>query len=207
MTNRKRLTTLTLCTLTCLFCAASFAASAGASPAWFLNGVELEGKETTLNHAGESSLTVPGLTTTCEPFVFLATISNLAGTGQASVGNVPLSNCDTNSPQCEVSTIGAETPWSGHLTTISGDDYLILEGVKLNVLYTGEECVLNEILVKYAGTAGGLIDNETESVSFDEASFAATKTGLKALSAKAEWEGVFTMIATGAHVGQSLTVF
>lgn len=206
--NRKRLTSLVLCTLACLAAlAASFATGAEASPAWVFNGVELTGSETTLNHAGESSLTVPGLTMTCEPFVFTATISNSAGVGKASIASVPLSNCDTNAPVCEIETIKAETlPWSGHLTIVGGHRYLIIENLNLDVLYSGEECVLGGILAKYTGTAGGLIDNETESVTFDADSFTATKTELKALGAKAEWNGVFTMIGTGAHVGQSLTV-
>jgi len=207
--NRKRLTVLALCTFVCTAAwTASFATGAQASPAWFFNGVELESKETTLNHAGEGSLSAFGLTTTCEPFVFLATISNSAGSGKASVTSVPLSNCYTSSPQCEVGAIGAETlPWSAHLTTISGTDYLVVEGVKLAITYAGEECVLGEVLVKYTGTAGGRIDNETESVTFDAASFTATKTALKALGAAATWNGNFTMIATGVHVGQALEVF
>jgi hypothetical protein len=56
------------------------------------------------------------------------------------------------------------------------------------------------------GTAGGLIDNTTESVTFNSSSFAATKTELKALGSKIEWNGVFTMIATGALIGQSISI-
>ena len=64
MSNRKRSATLALCAVACLsIWATSFAAGAAASPAWFFNGAELTSKETTLNHAGISSLTVPGLTT------------------------------------------------------------------------------------------------------------------------------------------------
>ena len=210
MSNRKRLTTLALCAVACFsIWATSFAAGAAASPAWFFNGVELTGEETTLNHAGASSLTVPGLTTTCEPFVFAMTIFNAAGTGigKGTITEVPLSNCFTNSPVCAVKTIGAEKlPWNAHLTTVGGKNYLIIESVKIAVLYSGPECILDETLVTFTGTAGGIVNNETESVTFSAASFLATKTALKALGTAAEWTGVFTMIATGSHIGQSLEV-
>jgi hypothetical protein len=206
--NRKRLTTLALCTVACLLWTASFATGAEASPAWFFNGAPLEGSETTLNHAGESSLAIPGLATTCEPFVFQATISNTAGTGKASITKVPLSNCFTSVEQCTVGTIKAEKlPWSSHLATIGGNDYLIVEGVRIDVVYEGAECVLGETLVTFTGSAGGLIDNATESVTFSASSFLVTKTAMKALGSAVEWTGTFTMIATGLHVGQSLEVF
>ena len=209
MSNRKRSATLALCAVACLsIWATSFAAGAAASPAWFFNGAELTSKETTLNHAGISSLTVPGLTTTCEPFVFSMTISNSAGIGKGTITEVPLSNCFTNAADCAVETITAEKlPWSAHLATVSGKNYLIVEGLKISVLYSGPECVLDETLVTFTGSAGGIVNNETESVTFSAASFLATKTALKALGTAAEWTGVFTMIATGSRIGQSLEVF
>jgi hypothetical protein len=210
MTNdRKRLRTLALCTVVCLAAwSASFAAGAEASPVWLFNGVPLEGEETTLNHAAKSSLAFAGLTTTCKPFTFLMKIWNSAGTGKESVTDVPISNCFTDSPVCGVETIGAEKlPWSAHLTTVSSNPYLIIEGVKLNVVYTGDECPLNETLVTVTGTAGGHIENETESVTFSAATFSATKTELKALGSKVEWTGTFTMIAIGSRIGQSVEVF
>lgn len=208
--HRKRFMTLVTCTLACLFWAASFAGGAEAGPAWFFNGVELEGNETTVDHSLEGSLSIPGLATTCEPFVFLMTISNSAGTGQGSITKMPLNNCDTNSEACEIETIEAEgLPWNAHLATVGADQYLIVEGVKISVLvlYEGELCVLGGFSILYTGSAGGLIDNETESVTFDAASFTATKTALKAAGSSAQWTGSFTMIATGAHLGDSLTVF
>ncbi len=206
--NRKRLTILGLCAVACMLLAAAFAAGAQAGPTWHFNGVALEGEETTLNHAGKSSLAFPGLTTTCKPFTFLMMLSNSGGTSKDRVTGMPLSNCFTNSPQCGVATIEAQKlPWNAHLTTIAGGNYLILEGVKLAIEYSGEECVLGETLVTFTGSAGGLVANETESVTFNATTFSTTKTELKALGSKVEWTGAFTMIATGSRIGQSVEVF
>ncbi len=184
----------------------AFAANASAL-AWKFNGNLLVGSETVLNRAGESSFTIPGLTTTCKPFVYIVSASNSGGIGSASVTEAPLSNCFTSSEACSVEVIGAETlPWAGKLTTVGLNNYLVIQGVKVGIRYSGEECVLGGILVVIKGTAGGLINNATESITFNSSSFTATKTELKALSTKIEWNGVFTMLATGAHIGQSISI-
>lgn len=207
MMRNRRMKPLGLATIAGLLCAATFAAGAEASPVWKFNGAELGGSETTLSHANTSSLTVPGVTTTCKPFVYAMTISNSAGTGKGSVTEVPLSNCSTSSKACTVSEITAENlPWPTKLTTVSSSDYLVIEGFKVGILYAGEECVLNEVLVVVSGSAGGLFENATESVTFSSASFTATGTALKALGQPVKWTGTFTMLATGGHIGESLTV-
>ncbi|HEU4945479.1 MAG TPA: hypothetical protein VFT10_10000 [Solirubrobacterales bacterium] len=199
--------TFALSAIAALLCTAALAASAAASPVWKFNGAELVGSETTLSHATESSLTIPGLTTTCEPFVYGMTISNSSGTGKGSITEVPLSNCFTSSKFCTVKTISAEKlPWAAGLSTISSSHYLTIEGVRLSILYGGALCALNETVAVITGSAGGLIDNATESVTFNAASFAATKTALKAFGQTVEWTGTFTMLGTGAHIGESLTV-
>ncbi len=206
-TIRKSTRILVLGTIAGLLYTATFAASAEASPVWKLNGTELGGSETTLSHATESSLTIPGLTTTCKPFVYAMTISNAAGTGKGSVTEVPLSNCSTGSKTCTVSKITAEKlPWTAKLTTVGGSNYLVIEGIRLGILYAGEECVLDGVLVVVSGSAGGLFDSATESVTFSSASFSATGTALKALGQSIKWTGTFLMLATGAHIGESLTV-
>jgi hypothetical protein len=184
----------------------AFAANASAL-VWKFNGSPLVGSETVLSRAGESGFTIPGLTTSCKPFVYVATVSNPGGVGTASVTEVPLSNCFTASKSCTVDAIEAEAlPWTGKLMTVGVSNYLVLQGVKVSILYGGEECALGGIVAIVKGTAGGLIDNATESVTFNSSTFAATKTELKALGAKVEWNGVFTMIATGAHIGESISV-
>lgn len=186
---------------------AMFATTASAAPAWKFEAKSLEGTEVILGGALESSMTIPGLTTKCENFLYKLTIENASGTGKGSVTEVPLYNCTTNSKYCTVDKIGAESlPWASKLTTVSTSNYVIIEGVKVGILYGGEACVLGETLVTVTGSAGGLIDNTKETATFNSTTLSATKTELKALSQKIEWNGVFPTEAFQWHREQALTV-
>jgi hypothetical protein len=186
---------------------AVFASSAGAAPAWKFEGKSLEGTEVILGGAVESSMTIPGLTTKCENFLYKLTIENSGGTGKGSLTEVPLYNCTTNSKACTVGTIGAEAlPWTSKLTTVSTTNYIVIEGVKVAIYYEGEECVLGETLVTVTGSAGGSIDNAKETATFNATTLSATKTELKALSQKIEWNGVFPTEAFQWHREQALSV-
>lgn len=193
--------------LAALVISAVFASSAGASPVWKFNGSELTGSETIVGGALESSMTIPGLTTKCENFLYKLTIKNEAGLGKGEVTELPLYNCTTDSSACTVSTIGAEKlPWPSKLSTVSSSNYIVIEGVKVGILYSGAECALGETLVTVKGTAGGLVDNAAETATFSASSFSATKTELKALSTAIEWNGVFPTEAFEWHREQALTV-
>jgi hypothetical protein len=186
---------------------AVFASSAGATPAWKFESKSLEGTEVVLGGALESSMTVPGLTTKCENFLYKLTIENSGGTGKGSLTEVPLYNCTTNSKACTVEMIGAEKlPWPSHLATFSSTNYIVIEGVKVGILYGGEECVLNETLVTVTGSAGGSIDNTKETATFNSTTLSASKTELKALSQKIEWNGVFPTEGFQWHREQALSV-
>lgn len=186
---------------------ALFAASASASPAWKFESKSLEGTETILGGAYESSMTIPGLTTKCENFLYKLTIKNEAGTGKGEVTEVPLYNCSTNSDACTVKTIGAEKlPWPSKLSTVSTTSYIIIEGVKVAILYAGEECVLGGTLVTVTGSAGGSINNTTETATFNSGTLTATGTSLKALGQKIEWNGLFPTEAFQWHREQALSV-
>jgi hypothetical protein len=186
---------------------AMFATSASAAPAWKFEGKSLEGTEVILGAAIDSSLTIPGLTTKCENFLYKLTIKNESGTGKGEVTELPLYNCTTDSPVCAVSKIGAEKlPWPSKLTTVSSSPYIIVEGVKVGILYSGKECAVDGILVAVTGTAGGLISNVTETATFNNSTFTATGTSLKALSTKIEWNGVFPTEAFQWHREQALSV-
>jgi hypothetical protein len=186
---------------------ALFASSASAAPAWKFETKALEGTETILGGAIESSMTVPGLTTKCENFLYKLTIENSAGTGKGSLTEVPLYNCTTNSKFCTVDKIGAEKlPWTSKLTTVETAPYIIIEGVKVGILYGGEACVLGETLVTVTGSAGGKIDNTAETATFNSSTLSASKTELKALSQKIEWNGVFPTEAFQWHREQALSV-
>ena len=186
---------------------AVFAASASASPAWNFEGKALEGKETILGAAFESSMTIPGLTTKCENFLYKLTIENSGGTGKGSVTELPLYNCTTNSKYCTVKTIGAEAlPWPSHLSKVEVTNYIVIEGVKVAIVYAGELCALGGTTAKVTGSAGGSVDNTTETATFSAATFKATKTELKALGSAIEWTGVFPTEAFEWHRNQALTV-
>jgi hypothetical protein len=186
---------------------AVFAASAGAAPAWKFEGKSLEGSETVLGAALDSKLTIPGLTTKCENFLYKLTIKNEAGTGKGSLTEMPLYNCTTNSSACTVKTITAESlPWPAKLIVVSTSNYIVIEGVKVAILYAGAECVLGGTLVTVTGSAGGLIDNPTETATFNATTLAASGTVLKAFGQKIEWNGVFPTEAFEWHREQALSV-
>jgi hypothetical protein len=190
-------------------CAAT-AGAASAAPEWRFGGKLLSGATETVElKATKASLTIPGLTTTCEPFVFELKVENPGG-GGAGVGKVTgvqLNNCYTNSKFCPVEWAqAASTPWPVRLTTVAGQDYLIIEGVKIAFMYGGEECALSEIEVLVTGTAGGVINDITHTVTFTSSTFLATGTQLKALSSKIEMNGVFAIAATGTNAGLAVTV-
>ena len=186
---------------------AVFSATASAAPAWNFAGKALEGNETVMGAAYESSLTIPGLTTKCENFLYKLTIKNEAGTGKGELTEMPLYNCTTNSPACAVKTIAAETlPWPAHLTKIETSNYIVVEKAKVGITYSGIECVLKGIAVKVTGSAGGLLDNTAETATFNAATLKTTKTELRALENPIEWNGVFPTEAFEWHREQALTV-
>ena len=186
---------------------AMFATTASASPQWKFETKALEGSEVIVGGALDSSLTIPGLTTKCANFLYKLSISNSAGTGKGEVTEVPLYNCTTNSKWCTVKTIGAEKlPWPSKLTTVSTTNYVVIEGVKVAILYAGSGCVLNGTLVTVTGSAGGSIDNSTETATFNSATLSATKTELRALEQAIEWNGLFPTEAFQWHREQALSV-
>ena len=186
---------------------AMFAATASASPQWKFEAKALEGSEVILGGALDSSLTIPGLTTKCANFLYKLSISNSAGTGKGEVTEVPLYNCTTNSKWCTVKTIGAEKlPWPSKLTTVSTTNYVVIEGVKVAILYAGSGCVLNGTLVTVTGSAGGSIDNSTETATFNSTTLSASKTELRALEQAIEWNGLFPTEAFQWHREQALSV-
>lgn len=204
---RTKLTALGAALAALALLCALFATTASAAPAWKFEGKTLEGKETILGGAIESSMTIPGMTTKCENFLYKLSIKNESGTGKGEVTELPLYNCTTNTEVCSVGSIGAEKlPWQSHLSTVSTSNYVIIEGVKVGILYSGEECALDEILVPVTGSAGGVVDNAKETATFNSTTLSATKTELKALSSKIEWNGVFPTEGFEWHREQAISV-
>lgn len=187
---------------------AVFAASALAGPTWKFNGESLKGSETVVGAAIESGMTIPGLTTTCEHFLYTMSIENNGGTGEGEITELPLFGCHTSASACTVSAISANTeqPWPTHLEAINGDDYIMIENIDVGILYGGKFCAFGGIMVPVEGTAGGLLNNATETATFDNASFEATGAELRVFEQPIEWNGVFPTEAFEWHRTESLSV-
>jgi uncharacterized membrane protein len=191
--------------LAALVLSAALASSASAAPAWKFNGKALEGTETILGGAQKSGLSMWGMTTTCTNFLYEVEIWNSAGTGKGNITDLPLFNCYTNST-CTVEAIEAEEfPWPAELKTVGTSNYLVVKEVDVWILYGGWFCPLWGVWANVTGSAGGLINNTTESATFSPSSFAATGTELEALGESVEWNGVFPTEAFEWHRGESLS--
>jgi hypothetical protein len=135
------------------------------------------------------------------------TISNSAGTGQGELKSLTFKTCFTSAEACTVKTIKAEKlSWPAHLVTIGSGNYLVIEGIKISILYAGAECVLGGTTVIVSGSVAGLYSNTSETFVLNAASSEAAKAELKALAARIAWNGVFPTEATGIHSGEALTV-
>lgn len=203
--NRKATSTFLRGFLAILMLSVVFAGTASAAPAWRFNGEELKSPEKVVGAAEKSGLTIPGMTTTCENFLYTIVISNTAGTGSGSITELPLYNCTTNT-KCTVTAITAEKlPWAANLSTISTKNYIIIKGIKVSILYGGKLCVVNGVTGEVEGSAGGWLDNTTESATFSPTTFSTTKTELKMLGNTVEWNGFFPTEAFEWHREQALS--
>lgn len=193
-----------------LLVAAAFSAvsvaSASAAPAWRFNGEELKGTETLIGAAQKSGLSMLGVTTTCDNFLYEVDIWNKEGTGEGNVTDLPLFNCYTNTT-CTVEAIESESfPWPAKLSTISSSNYLTVKGVDVWILYGGWFCPMWGWWVNVTGSAGGLLSNATESATFSTSSFKATGTQLNALGGSVEWNGFFPSEGFGWNREEALSV-
>ncbi len=202
MRTTGRLAVLTV--VAALACAAT-AATATASSVWKFNGTELSGTETAVGAAFSSSLTIPGATTTCEHFLYNMKISNKEGDGKTEITELPLYECTTNNKNCSVKSITAEKlPWPGHITTVEGKEYLVVEKVAVGISYSGELCALSGERIRVSGSAGGVLENGEERATFDKETFEKTKTALLVGSGQVEWNGVFPTEAFEKHRDEHL---
>jgi hypothetical protein len=185
---------------------AVLAASASAAPAWRFGGTELKGTETLLGGAEKSGLSMWGMTTTCDNFLYQVSIWNTGGTGEGNVTDLPLFNCYTNTT-CTVEAIEAESfPWPAKLSTVSSSNYLTVKGVDVWILYGGWFCPVWGWWVNVTGSAGGLVSNATESATFSTSSFKATGTTLEAFGEPVEWKGFFPSEGFGWNREAALSV-
>jgi hypothetical protein len=187
--------------LAALAVSAAFAATASAAT-WEFNGKPLVGSETVTAQAAESSLALSGLTTTCEATAEM-TISNSGGTGAATVTDVDLSGCFTDGV-CTIDDADAEgLPWSAGTTTFGGKSFVVTDDFDMRFLYGNELCAIEGWTLAYTGTAAGVFNNGTSTLEFD----ATTGSNITTIGkTKATYEADFEVEATGAHVGQTLTL-
>jgi hypothetical protein len=180
--------------------------AASAGPLWRFNGNELVGQEKVKGTAVDGSLTVPGVTTTCARTALTMKISNTGGAGQGEVTKLPLSECHTpEGSACTVESIAAEKlPWPAHTTTVLGKSYVIIESVRIGITYGGVLCALSGAPVVVAGTAGGLFENTTSTLTFNDTTFKATSTSLKVGATAIDWDALFPLQATGVHSAEAL---
>jgi hypothetical protein len=191
---------LTLCT--------TAAARADANPVWGFSKVALVGNEVMVGAAIASFITVPGATTQCEHFLYNMKIFNLPGeVGKGEITELPLFECITRTAACTVKSIQAEKlPWPTHLAFIPPNNYLIIEGINIGIVYGGELCPLAGALLVVKGSAGGLIEEKAQTITFDKAISKTTGTVLKVGAAEVEWNGVFLTEAFQMHREQEFEV-
>lgn len=204
--NRQATGTFLCGVLAALVMSAVFASAASAGPAWKFNEKELTGTETIVGAAEKSGLTLPGMTTTCTNFLYEIDILNKGGTGEGSVTELPLFDCYTNT-KCTVTSIEAQSlPWQANLVKVSTSNYITVKGIDVDILYGNKLCVLNGFVAEVKGSAGGLIDNGTQSATFSPSSFTATGTSLEAFGNEVEWNGFFPSEAFEWHREETLSV-
>ena len=114
-------------------------------------------------------MTIPGLTTKCENFLYKLTIENEAAPVKGAVTELPLYNCTTNSKCCTVEQDRRRKTAVGIETDHGRNHHLHRHrrGQSRASSMRGEECVLGETLVTVTGSAGGSIDNTTETATFN----------------------------------------
>lgn len=203
---RRQAKTLLIAAALVTLLATASAIPASASPAWRFEGKSLEGLEQVAGGAASSTLTVFGLTTTCD-LSYLMDISNSAGTATGSVTEMTFSNCLTSDPACTVEAAEVEwLPWGLTGKVVSSFAYVVFKGIKFEITYGGEECALYGVEAFFTGTAGGRYDNTVGTFAFSPTNFAATGTEIKVFGSSVAWNALFTTEALGAHMGEVLNL-
>ncbi len=208
MKSRKSI--LVLAAVAALIASSVATATASAAPAWKFNGVELKEKETEtiVGAALSSSMTIPGVTTECAHFLYNMKILDKGAKGTGEITELPLFECTTKTKTCTVESIGAKKlPWPTHLWAgEAGKNYLIVENVEVEIIYAGSLCAFEGLPVIVKGSAGGLVENSTQTATFNKTTFTATGTALKFGATSIEWNGVFPTEGFEVHREQAIEV-
>jgi hypothetical protein len=87
------------------------------------------------------------------------------------------------------------------------NSYLVVKGFSNKILYGGELCAIEGWTINYQGSVGGLFDNSSSKLIFNEASAAATGSSLKSIgTTTTHYDAEYGVKATGSHAGQTLTL-
>lgn len=188
-----------------LAASAALAGAAGAAQ-WKSNGTPLSGSESVVAETSASTLTVPGLATTCKAAVGM-TISNSGGVGVATVNSMSLSGCGTNGVCTVTSATAGEFPWSGATSVVKESPYLKITGFENRIKYGGESCAASGLTLRYRGSIGGLFSNASSTLTFNAATAEATGSSLMSVGeTKTGYEATYSVKQTGANAGQALTL-
>lgn len=195
--------------LAALVLGATFANGAGAEPRWLFEGnlLHKDQVETVVGDAVLGSFSLPGgITVLCKKTHYAMGIVNIGAAGLTTVESLTFATCIATNPCTVIAVTGEKFPWDGELVATAGAEYLVLEDVRISILFAGEECALGGTAVTVKGTAGALYENPTETFSFSPTSFLTTTTKLSEPAGLVWWNAAFTTEATGPHAGETLTV-
>lgn len=187
---------------------AAWASDASAAPAWKFGVAELKEPESIGGGSAKSTLNITGIGMTCERFPYEMTVSNEATTAKGEITEVAPDVCATNTT-CDIESLTVEgLPWKLHGVTVEVEEklanYIVIEGIRITIVYVGDLCALDEIPVTYAGSAGAKYDSTSGTFTLSAANSKATGAQMKALGSAAEWTGMFTTEALGLHGGEVL---
>ncbi len=170
------------------------APAADAAPIRKLDGHPLTGSEKVVAKAIDERFAIPGVTTECAHATMVLGIAGEGiGGGTTEVEEFLGEGC-TAASKCDVEAFKAKKlPWPAHVTVVGGKEYLVLEDMHIEILYGGPECALaGTVIVK--GSAAGLYERSTETITFNKASESAGGTSLKVGSSAVEWDALFAVV-------------
>lgn len=165
------------------------------------NANPLTGTEKIIAKAVDEQFVIPGATIECAHATMVLGVTNRTSFTDAEVEEFLNEGCATGAgSKCHVERFQAKKlPWPAHVVTTIGKDYLVLEDMHIEVRYSGSECALAGEIVTIKGSAGGLIENSTETITFDKATESATGTALKVGASTVEWDALFAAEGLGPH--------
>jgi len=156
-------------------------AAASSQPKWYIGGSELKESETLGGVAEPSALKADGVTTECQHSYYVAEIFNSGGIGKGSLTSLPVFNCSAAGHNCTLNKVEpTNLPWAMHDEFVGTKPYVVIEGVDIEVSYSGFGCPLLGTH-QVTGSIGGALEAGSQTTVFNAGTASATGTSLKAL--------------------------